>query len=131
MTQPTIEHVLEEIRRLPVRCEIQKLDNSPSDEFLRGWALGIAMASKTAKDECSKLSQLVSALTAQAGEQIDDAKRLDYLDARNAAKNLRHGTKYGWQLNENYNRIALEDHGWPSLKVREAIDAAIAAAKGE
>ncbi len=60
-----------------------------------------------------------SALTAQAlpEAQTADAKRLDYLDARNAAKNLRHGTKYGWKLSENCNRIALDDSNWPPLKL--------------
>ena len=53
-----------------------------------------------------------------------DAERLDYLDTRNARKNERNGTIYGWWLNENDNRIALEDHDWRKLSAREAIDAA-------
>jgi len=56
-----------------------------------------------------------------------DAERLDYLDRRNAAKNKKHGTEYGWRLTENCNRIALEDHAWPPNSVRAAIDAAIEA----
>lgn len=32
-------------------------------------------------------------------------------------------------MTENHNRIALEDHNWPALSVRAAIDAAIAAEK--
>ena len=54
-----------------------------------------------------------------------DSSRLDYLDKRNARKNEQYGTKYGWQLNENHNRIALEDHAWPGATVREAIDQAM------
>lgn len=65
-----------------------------------------------------------------AAEASEDAARLDYLDTRNARKNERHGTTYGWRLTENHNRIALEDHNWPALSVRAAIDAAIAAEKG-
>lgn len=106
MTQPTIEEMIE-------------------------W-MGLKDGELWASDDDEKMFQHVcAALTAQAlpEAQTADAKRLDYLDARNAAKNLRHGTKYGWQLSENCNRIALEDHGWPPLDVRGAIDAAIAAAE--
>lgn len=53
-----------------------------------------------------------------------DAARLDYLDALNDRKNIQNGTRYGWGLTENCNRIALEDHHFPVLGVREAIDAA-------
>ncbi|MFL9904629.1 hypothetical protein PQR71_41965 [Paraburkholderia fungorum] len=53
-----------------------------------------------------------------------DAERLNYLDSRNDRKNVQNGTRYGWGLTENCNRIALEDHHFPVLTVREAIDAA-------
>ena len=61
--------------------------------------------------------------------KITDKMRLDYLDARNKHKNTVCRTTYGWQLTENHLRIALEDHGYPPLSVREAIDAAILASK--
>jgi hypothetical protein len=54
-----------------------------------------------------------------------DAELLDYLDARNARKNQQNGTTYGWRLTENHNRIALEDHYFPQISAREAIDAAM------
>jgi hypothetical protein len=54
-----------------------------------------------------------------------DSARLDYLDKRNARKNESNGTVYGWKVNENHNRIALEDHAWPAVSVREAIDRAM------
>jgi len=64
------------------------------------------------------------ALLAERDELVKDAERLDYLDTRNARKNERNGTIYGWWLNENHNRIALEDHDQRKLSAREAIDAA-------
>lgn len=60
-------------------------------------------------------------------KRITDKMRLDFLDALNQRKNRQIGTVYGWRLNENHARIALEDHGFPALTVREAIDAAIRA----
>jgi hypothetical protein len=53
-----------------------------------------------------------------------DTERLDFLDAMNARKNIQNGTTYGWRLTENHNRIALEDHAFPALSVRDAIDEA-------
>lgn len=61
---------------------------------------------------------------APAISESEDAARLDFLDAMNARKNEKNGTRYGWRLSENHNRIALEDHAWPAVSVREAIDAA-------
>lgn len=58
-----------------------------------------------------------------------DKERLDYLDERNHHKNTKCRTTYGWKLTENHLRIALEDHGYPPLSVREAIDAAMAESK--
>lgn len=64
-------------------------------------------------------------VAAEALRGLDaDKLRLDALDAMNARKNAQNGSTYGWKLTENGNRIALEDHGWPALSVRAAIDAA-------
>lgn len=56
---------------------------------------------------------------------LKDAAMLDWLDAQNQRKNDQNGTKYGWKFSENCNRIALEDHGFPPISVREAITAAM------
>lgn len=74
----------------------------------------IQMLRRTQRDAC--LSSMAK-----------DSDRLDFLDAINTRKNAQYGTRYGWGLTENHNRIALEDHHFPVLTVREAIDAAIAA----
>ncbi|WP_186200615.1 hypothetical protein [Burkholderia gladioli] len=66
----------------------------------------------------------LAASPAPAISESEDAARLDFLDAMNARKNEKNGTRYGWRLSENHNRIALEDHAWPAVSVREAIDAA-------
>ena len=67
--------------------------------------------------------------TSEIDRLVADAGRLDYLDERNAQKNKRNGTQYGWRLSENHNRIALEDNHYPAVSVREAIDAARAEVK--
>lgn len=57
--EPTLEHILQELRSIPFRCQTQKLKDYPSDDFIRGWAVGLEMASKTAEEELSKVSQLI------------------------------------------------------------------------
>lgn len=66
----------------------------------------------------------LEALRKEVEQLREDAARLDWLDAQNTRKNSVYGTRYGWRLNENCNRIALEDHSWPPVDVRRAIDAA-------
>lgn len=66
----------------------------------------------------------IAALEEAARLAEADTARLDFLDQMNAAKNEFHGTRYGWKYEVNHNRIALSDHNWPPLKVREAIDQA-------
>lgn len=61
---------------------------------------------------------------AEVERLLADAERLDWLDEQNARKNSANGTTYGWSFNENCNRISLEDHAWPPVNVRAAIDAA-------
>lgn len=68
----------------------------------------------------------LAALRERIAGMEKDAERLDFLDAINERKNKSYGTRYGWHLTENHNRIALEDHGFPVMTVRQAIDAAIA-----
>ena len=63
-------------------------------------------------------------MRAEVERLLADAERLDWLDEQNARKNRANGTTYGWSFNENCNRIALEDHAWPPVNVRAAIDAA-------
>lgn len=73
-----------------------------------------------------------AALTAQPkqpdvnAELLEDKKRLDFLDLLNARQNERYTSNYGWKIDINHNRVALTDHNFPKLSVREAIDEAIA-----
>ena len=62
---------------------------------------------------------------------VADTARLDWLDDVNKKINVRYGTKYGWKFDVNHNRAALSDHNVPALTVRQAIDAAMLAAKGD
>lgn len=97
-------------------------DNIPPIERLRFFC-SLAMNAQDWLD----VEQLFDALTTQERANDTpgaDAARLDFLDAMNKRKNERHGTLYGWRLTENHNRIALEDHNYPVLSVRAAIDAA-------
>jgi hypothetical protein len=67
----------------------------------------------------------ILALFREEGVDLEgaDKRRLDYLDELNARQNEHYGTKYGWRININHNRVALEDHAYPALSVRQAIDA--------
>ena len=60
----------------------------------------------------------------------EDTKRLDWLDAQNKRLNEYYGTTYGWKFDANFQRNAmmLNDSNYPVMNVRQAIDAAIAAA---
>ena len=64
----------------------------------------------------------LQAITAAIAASAQDAERLNHLDALNARKNANYGTSYGWRIEENHNRIALSDHWFPALTVRQAID---------
>lgn len=79
----------------------------------------------TASRICAIAAEAVRKALSATREDARDARRLDWLDKINAEKNKRHGTTYGWKLSENHNRIALEDHGFPPLSVRSAIDKAM------
>jgi len=81
--------------------------------------------SKLVKERDGLVEQLAG-VRAERDALKADAMRLDFLDAMNARKNAQNGTRYGWRLSENHNRIALEDHNFPPKTVREAIDAALA-----
>ena len=52
----------------------------------------------------------------------DDTNRLDYLDQLNGKLNQKSGSKYGWRLEVNHNRVALMEHDPMKQSVREAND---------
>lgn len=104
-----IESTAAELARLQAECEVLRKDAE----------IGARWKANSSLEEWFPI-------TAENMKALEkDAARLDYLDARNAAKNAKNGTPYGWRLTENHNRIALEDHNWPVLDVRAAIDAAL------
>lgn len=61
-------------------------------------------------------------LREQLSESQADTGRLDYLDGLNEKLNTYHGTRYGWQVRRNHNRVQLSDSGIPAKTVRQAID---------
>lgn len=92
-------------------CEIAARNPSVM-EYMRHWEGRVEAAEARAKAAEERLAEVDS-----------DADRLDYLDTCNTGFNHRNGTRYGWKLDWNHNRIALTDHNLPPLTVREAIDA--------
>jgi hypothetical protein len=68
--------------------------------------------------DASELKELLGELEAAEA----DTERLNYLDSLNEGLNTHHGTRYGWQVRRNHNRVQLSDSGIPAKTVRQAID---------
>lgn len=82
-----------------------------------------------AADRIADLERQLAELRQLTAQQVEDAARLDWLDAVNRQTNERHNTTYGWKFDINHNRAALTDHNLPALSIREAIDVARQAGK--
>lgn len=75
-----------------------------------------------AEKRADELEQARNILTIKNNELKQDKARLDYLDDLNAEMNARKGSNYGWSVDWNNNRVALNDTGLPKVDVRTAID---------
>lgn len=105
--------------RKPREWAIDTIQCDPIDESLPSWYC--AYAAWTEDDEKQRRVRAREVLP----NEVTDSQMLDFLDEMNKQKNERNGSRYGWRLEENHNRIALTDSNFPALSVRDAIKAAM------
>lgn len=107
-TYPSVPAVLDEKR---------DDDGSVTSDFDQGW-------------NAYRADMLQAGNSPATPDDLEDTKRLDWLDAQNKRLNEYYGTAYGWKFDANFQRNAmmLNDSNYPVMTVRQAIDEAIAEA---
>jgi hypothetical protein len=101
------------------RAELARLSAERDDALrtMHNLYTGLCAALELPPDTATDRDILAAVSGARA-----DTERLDYLDSLNEGLNSYHGTRYGWQVRRNHNRVQLSDSGVPAKTIRQAID---------